>query len=175
MNEVLLLIERRLFRWRWQVNCDRACEREIQAAAPAGRSQESVEVVPTSRIAMEICWCTTAAASRCSENEFLCICGPSGCGKTTLLDILAGILAVAGPNVLIDGSPSIRNATTSPSCFRSHRRFPGSPCGTTSPPDCGSRSTPARGDPAHSVDDIIDHRRTARTSNITIRTRSPAG
>lgn len=39
------------------------------------------------------------------EGEFICVLGPSGCGKSTLLNIIAGLDAESGGDVLLDGSP----------------------------------------------------------------------
>ncbi|MFF4878780.1 ABC transporter ATP-binding protein [Micromonospora sp. NPDC000668] len=37
--------------------------------------------------------------------EFLVVVGPSGCGKSTLLDLLGGLTAPTGGQVLVDGRP----------------------------------------------------------------------
>lgn len=42
------------------------------------------------------------------EGEFLCILGPSGCGKTTLLWSMAGLHALSGGTITLDGNPITR-------------------------------------------------------------------
>ena len=39
------------------------------------------------------------------DGELVCILGPSGCGKSTMLNILAGFMAPASGNVLINEKP----------------------------------------------------------------------
>jgi NitT/TauT family transport system ATP-binding protein len=52
---------------------------------------------------------TTLAVDRVSltvrRGEFVVIVGPSGCGKTTLLNAVAGFIAVNGGSLTLDGSP----------------------------------------------------------------------
>ena len=89
-------------------------------------------------------------------NEFVCICGPSGCGKTTLLDMLAGILQAVAGHVLIDGQAGrSQDSRASPSCSRSPRPIPGSPCATTWRRGSGSRAAQRR-DIDAKVRDIIE-------------------
>jgi spermidine/putrescine ABC transporter ATP-binding subunit len=45
------------------------------------------------------------ASLKVARGEFMTLLGPSGCGKTTLLNLVAGFLAVDGGEIFIDGAP----------------------------------------------------------------------
>jgi NitT/TauT family transport system ATP-binding protein len=51
------------------------------------------EVPAVSRVSLEI-----------FEKEFVALVGPSGCGKSTILNMIGGLIAPSGGQVLIDGS-----------------------------------------------------------------------
>ncbi|MBI1778158.1 MAG: ABC transporter ATP-binding protein [Proteobacteria bacterium] len=42
-----------------------------------------------------------------AEGEFVALLGPSGCGKSTILNMIAGLIAWNGGDILIDGKASI--------------------------------------------------------------------
>jgi ABC-type Fe3+/spermidine/putrescine transport system ATPase subunit len=48
-------------------------------------------------------WTLTGVSFAVEKEEIVCLLGPSGCGKTTLLRLIAGLEALDGGRVLVDG------------------------------------------------------------------------
>ena len=57
--------------------------------------------------------------------EFVSVVGRSGCGKSTLLRLIVGLEADYDGDILLDGQPSDRPASTAESSFRIIRCSPG--------------------------------------------------
>jgi len=53
------------------------------------------EVPAVSRVSLEI-----------FDKEFVALVGPSGCGKSTILNMIGGLIAPSGGQILIDGAPA---------------------------------------------------------------------
>jgi len=58
------------------------------------------------------------------EAEFVCLVGPSGCGKSTLLNIIAGLQAADGGEVLADGEPVTEPGRARMMMFQEPALFP---------------------------------------------------
>jgi ABC-type nitrate/sulfonate/bicarbonate transport system ATPase subunit len=59
-----------------------------------------------------------------SSGEFVAILGPSGCGKSTLLELCAGLEAVSGGQILIDGQKVTGPNPKAVMVFQEHSLFP---------------------------------------------------
>ena len=59
-----------------------------------------------------------------AANQFLSIVGRSGCGKTTLLNIIAGLDAASGGEVLIAGRRVVGPGQGQGMVFQQHALFP---------------------------------------------------
>ena len=59
-----------------------------------------------------------------SSGEFVAILGPSGCGKSTLLELCAGLEAVSGGAILIDGEKVAGPNPKAVMVFQEHSLFP---------------------------------------------------
>lgn len=59
-----------------------------------------------------------------TDGEFVCIVGPSGCGKSTLLNLIAGLEAKTGGEILADGRAVVGPGTDRVLLFQEPALFP---------------------------------------------------
>ena len=77
------------------------------------RTRRGTEVVAVDNLSLEV-----------GDREFISIVGPSGCGKSTLLRVIAGLVAPASGNVLLNGRHIAGPGADRGMVFQSYTLFP---------------------------------------------------